>query len=47
VPLHALTCVIQEFFGNIAASLSGTSHYSDAVLYGIGDRAGCARGLPS
>jgi hypothetical protein len=47
VSLDALSCVIQEFFGSIAALFCGTPHYSYAVLYCIGNRAGCTRGLVS
>jgi hypothetical protein len=47
VPLHALSRVIEELFGSIAAALRHTPHYADAILYGIGDRAGCAKSLPS
>jgi len=43
VSLDALSCVIQEFFGSIAALFCGTPHYSHAILYRIGDRAGCTR----
>jgi hypothetical protein len=43
VSLDALSCVIQEFFGSIAALFCGTPHYSHAILYQIGDRAGCTR----
>jgi hypothetical protein len=46
VPLHALSGVIEEFFGSVAAALRHTPRYADAILYGIGDCAGCARGLP-
>jgi hypothetical protein len=43
VALDALSRVIQEFFGSIAALFRGTPHYSHAILYQIGDRAGCTR----
>jgi hypothetical protein len=43
VSLDALSRVIQEFFGSIAALFRGTPHYSHAILYQIGDRAGCTR----
>jgi hypothetical protein len=47
VPLEALSCVIQEFFGSIAALFCGTPHYSYAVLYCVGNRTGCTRSLVS
>jgi hypothetical protein len=43
VALDALSRVIQEFFGSIAALFRGTPHCSHAILYQIGDRAGCTR----
>jgi len=33
VSLDALSCVDQEFFGDIAALFCDTPHYSDAILY--------------
>jgi hypothetical protein len=47
VPLDALSCVIQEFFGSITALLCGTPHYSHTILDRIGNRTGCARSLVS
>jgi hypothetical protein len=47
VSLEALSCVIQEFFGSIATLFCGTSHYSYAILYCIGNRTGCTRSLVS
>jgi hypothetical protein len=43
VSLDTLSRVIQEFFGSIATLFCGTSRYSHAILYRIGDRAGCTR----
>jgi hypothetical protein len=43
VTLDALSCVIQEFLGSIAALFCGTPHYSHAIFYRIGDSAGCTR----
>jgi hypothetical protein len=43
VALDALSRVIQEFFGSIAALFRGTPHYSHAILYQIGNRVGCTR----
>ncbi|SPF41902.1 hypothetical protein SBA1_400047 [Candidatus Sulfotelmatobacter kueseliae] len=45
--LDALSCVDQEFFGDIAALFCDTPHYSDAILYCIGNRTGCTRSLVS
>jgi hypothetical protein len=42
VSLQALSCVIQDFFGSIAALLCGTPHYSHAILDRVGNRTGCA-----
>jgi hypothetical protein len=39
VSLDALSCVIQEFFGNSAALFCGTPHRSCAILDCIGNRA--------
>jgi hypothetical protein len=47
VSLDALGRIIQEFFGSIAATLCGTPRYTQAVLYCIGNSAGCARCLVS
>jgi hypothetical protein len=47
VALDTLSRIIQEFFGSIAALFRGTPHYSHAILYQIGDRAGCTRSLVS
>jgi hypothetical protein len=47
VTLDTLSCVIQEFFGSIAATLCGTLHYVYAILDCIGDRAACTRRLVS
>jgi len=47
VSLNALSCVIQEFFGSIAALFCGTPRYSYAIVDCIGNRAGCARSLVS
>jgi hypothetical protein len=45
VSLDTLSCVIQEFFGSIAALLCGPPHYSHSIVYRIGYRTGCARSL--
>jgi hypothetical protein len=48
VSLDALTCVVQKFFGSIAALFCGTPHDSDAIFYYcIGYRTGRAGSLPS
>jgi hypothetical protein len=47
VSLDALSRVVQEFFGSIAATLCGTPRYTQAVLYCIGNRAGGTRCLVS
>jgi hypothetical protein len=47
VSLDAFRCVIQEFFGSIAALFRGTPDYSYAIPYCIGNRTGCARRLVS
>jgi len=47
VSLDALSCVIQEFFGSIAALFCGTPQYSYAILDRIGNRTGCTRSLVS
>jgi hypothetical protein len=47
VPLHAMSCLIQEFFGSIATLLRGTPQDSYAILYRIGNRACCTRSLVS
>jgi hypothetical protein len=47
VSLEAASCLIQEFFASIATLLCGMPHYSHAILYRIGNRACCARGLVS
>jgi hypothetical protein len=47
MPLEALSCVIQEFFGCIAALFCGTPYYSYAILYGVGNRTARARSLVS
>jgi hypothetical protein len=41
VPLKALGCVIQEFFGGIAPLFCRTPHYSYTILYCISNRIGC------
>jgi hypothetical protein len=43
VSLNVLSCVIQEFFGSIAALFYGTPRYSYSIVDCIGNRAGCAR----
>jgi hypothetical protein len=45
--LEATSCVIQELFGSVTTVLRGMSHYPHAILYRIGNRAGCARSLVS
>jgi hypothetical protein len=45
VPLKAMSCLIQDFFARIAALLRGMPHGSYAILYRVGNGAGCARGL--
>jgi hypothetical protein len=45
--LDALSCVIQKFFGSVAALLCGTPHCSDTIPDCVGDCVGCARGLVS
>jgi len=47
VSLEALCCVIQKFFGCIAALFCAAPHYSYAILYCIGNRSGCTRSLVS
>jgi hypothetical protein len=47
VSLHAMSCLIQEFFGSIATLFRDTPHDSYAILYRIGNRACCARSLAS
>jgi hypothetical protein len=47
VSLQAPGCVIQEFFGGIAALLCGAPRYTYAVLDCIGNRIGCTRSLMS
>jgi hypothetical protein len=42
VSLEALSCVIQDLFGSIAALLCGPPHHSYAILDRIGNRTGCA-----
>jgi hypothetical protein len=42
VSLEALSCVIQDFFGSIAALLCDTPYCSDSIPYRIGNCAGCA-----
>jgi hypothetical protein len=44
VSLDALSRVIQEFVGNIAATLCDTPCYTQAFLYSIGNRAGSQDG---
>jgi hypothetical protein len=39
VSLDALSCVIQEFFGSIAALFCGAPRYSYAIVNCIADRA--------
>jgi len=45
--LDALSCVIQEFFSGIAATLCSTPRYSHPILYCLGNRTGCTRRLVS
>ncbi len=45
--LDALSRVIQEFFGSIAALFCGTPDYFYAILYCAGNRIGCTRSLVS
>jgi hypothetical protein len=47
VSLDALGCVIQDFFGSIAALFCSTPHCSRSILYCISDRAGGTRDLAS
>jgi hypothetical protein len=47
VSLDALSCVIQEFFGSIAALFRSAPRHSHAFLNCVSDRAGCARSLVS
>jgi hypothetical protein len=47
VPLDALSCVIQQFFGGITALLCGAPHYSYAILDRVGNCTGGARSLVS
>jgi hypothetical protein len=47
MPLEALRCVIQEFFGGIATLFCGATYYPYAVFYCIRNRTGCTRGLLS
>jgi hypothetical protein len=43
--MDALSCVIQELFGSITALLYSPAHYFCAIVYSIGNRAGCTRSL--
>ncbi len=45
--MDAVSCVVHEFFGNIAALLCGTPHYSHAILDCVGNCTGCTRSLVS